>query len=435
MKKSILLLYIFVTSGIIAQNPNFILFDHTNAPFVNDSITWVDVDANNIKWIGTRNGLYSFNNNIWSVYNTSNSNIPDNRIDKFKIAHDNSLWFLNHGKGFIKFKNNVFTLFNQNNLPLLPTDSLVGLTIDSNDVFLWSNSKGIVKFNSLNNVVDTINLSNSCLNKIGSLVTHGNHMIYGLTIDAMPIMMQPQTFTDSVQTVNDFRIHNTTGTPISYCFLDFFNTCNYIKVMTDRFGNRYEISIAPPNSTLPTQSIKTYDINNNLLSNFSYLQSPDEQIATNSHGVYRLNTAGLDYFSGTIFSTSTNFTYHAMNSIIPSATIINFEIDTLNNVWIATAAGLVGYNDLGVITKVDITTINNISIYPNPTKDVLNIDISTTIDVTKELIVKITDVLGKELLFTDYQTQINISHFETGIYFVSIMQGDKTLVTKKVVKQ
>lgn len=76
-----------------------------------------------------------------------------------------------------------------------------------------------------------------------------------------------------------------------------------------------------------------------------------------------------------------------------------------------------------------------VKISPNPVKDVLNIDISTTLDVTKELIVKITDVLGKELLFTDYQTQINISHFETGIYFVSIMQGDKTLVTKKVVKQ
>jgi len=49
--------------------------------------------------------------------------------------------------------------------------------------------------------------------------------------------------------------------------------------------------------------------------------------------------------------------------------------------------------------------------------------------------IKITDVLGKELVLTDYQKQIDISYLETGIYFVSILQGNKSLVTKKVVKQ
>lgn len=83
----------------------------------------------------------------------------------------------------------------------------------------------------------------------------------------------------------------------------------------------------------------------------------------------------------------------------------------------------------------ELVSANGFKISPNPTKDILNIDISTTLDVTKELSVKITDVLGKELLFTDYQKQINMSYFETGIYFVSILQGNKTLVTKKVVKQ
>jgi len=51
------------------------------------------------------------------------------------------------------------------------------------------------------------------------------------------------------------------------------------------------------------------------------------------------------------------------------------------------------------------------------------------------LTIKITDVLGKELVLTDYQKQINISQLETGIYFVSILQGNKTLVTKKVIKE
>jgi hypothetical protein len=38
-------------------------------------------------------------------------------------------------------------------------------------------------------------------------------------------------------------------------------------------------------------------------------------------------------------------------------------------------------------------------------------------------------------VLTDYQKQIIISELETGIYFVSIIQGNKTLVTKKIIKE
>jgi hypothetical protein len=83
----------------------------------------------------------------------------------------------------------------------------------------------------------------------------------------------------------------------------------------------------------------------------------------------------------------------------------------------------------------ELINANSIKISPNPATDVLNIDILTSHDVTKELSIKITDVLGKELVLTDYQKQINISELETGIYFVSIIQGNKTLVTKKIIKE
>ncbi|MBP8033178.1 MAG: T9SS type A sorting domain-containing protein [Bacteroidia bacterium] len=103
----------------------------------------------------------------------------------------------------------------------------------------------------------------------------------------------------------------------------------------------------------------------------------------------------------------------------------------------------IAYYFIDDITLIDQSTVginefvnaNAFKISPNPTTDVLNIDVATTLDVTKNLTIKITDVLGKELVLTDYQTQINLSHLETGIYFVSILQGNQSLVTKKVVKQ
>ena len=178
--KLVVLFTLSITVKGFAQTGNMILFDHTNAPFVNDSITWVEVDTSDVKWVGTRNGLYSFQNNTWTVYNTSNSGIPNNRIDKFKIAYDNTIWFLNNNNGFIKFKNNIFTLYNKAALPTLSTDSLVGLTIDSNEVFFWSNYNGISKYNSVTNSIYNINTTNSCLKKIETLVYHQNHKLYGL---------------------------------------------------------------------------------------------------------------------------------------------------------------------------------------------------------------------------------------------------------------
>ena len=84
-----------------------------------------------------------------------------------------------------------------------------------------------------------------------------------------------------------------------------------------------------------------------------------------------------------------------------------------------------------------------VMLVPNPVKDILNIDISTKfilseverLDVTKTLTVKITDVLGKEVLQTVFKEQIDISQLEIGIYFISILQGNKTILTKKIVKQ
>ena len=81
----------------------------------------------------------------------------------------------------------------------------------------------------------------------------------------------------------------------------------------------------------------------------------------------------------------------------------------------------------------ELVSVNVFKINPNPANEIINLDIG---NINKENIkIKITDVLGKELLFADYQKQINISQLEIGIYFVSVMQDGKTLVTKKVIKE
>jgi hypothetical protein len=79
-----------------------------------------------------------------------------------------------------------------------------------------------------------------------------------------------------------------------------------------------------------------------------------------------------------------------------------------------------------------------VKLVPNPVNDILNINFKSNEmlkQVQHDCTIKITDVLGKEVLQTGFKEQLNISHLETGIYFVSILQGNKSLITKKVVKE
>ncbi len=92
------------------------------------------------------------------------------------------------------------------------------------------------------------------------------------------------------------------------------------------------------------------------------------------------------------------------------------------------------------ITLIDQSTVvvnelsngASVNVYPNPASDVLNISLNT---IKENLKIKITDVIGRDVLVSEYKSQLDVSFLEKGIYFVSILQGNKTLGTKKIIKQ
>jgi OOP family OmpA-OmpF porin len=77
---------------------------------------------------------------------------------------------------------------------------------------------------------------------------------------------------------------------------------------------------------------------------------------------------------------------------------------------------------------------NNFSIelYPNPTNDILNLKL---LDAGKDVEIKITDVLGREVIVSEYKEQLDISQFEKGIYFLSVYKAHNLVGTKKIIKQ
>ena len=70
----------------------------------------------------------------------------------------------------------------------------------------------------------------------------------------------------------------------------------------------------------------------------------------------------------------------------------------------------------------------DISIYPNPTSDIVYIDGNYT-----QLKVIIYNVLGKEILNKSITNSIDISHLDNGVYILQLSDGVK-LITRKIIK-
>ena len=85
------------------------------------------------------------------------------------------------------------------------------------------------------------------------------------------------------------------------------------------------------------------------------------------------------------------------------------------------------------------SAINNLAIYPNPSRDLFNI--SFTSDNKQNLRIRIMNVVGKELIndnleqfIGEYTKQINLSDNAKGIYFFEITTNDG-IINKKLILQ
>ena len=74
-------------------------------------------------------------------------------------------------------------------------------------------------------------------------------------------------------------------------------------------------------------------------------------------------------------------------------------------------------------------TQNNleVALYPNPVRDILNIEIENDIQS-----IEIYNIQGQKVLSSN-QKQINVSDLATGMYMVRIQDIDNNIATKKIV--
>ncbi|MCP4177509.1 MAG: T9SS type A sorting domain-containing protein [bacterium] len=90
----------------------------------------------------------------------------------------------------------------------------------------------------------------------------------------------------------------------------------------------------------------------------------------------------------------------------------------------------------GTLSSVGITelSVNSISIYPNPSKNIITINNESQINISK---IKLVDLLGKEVKEiivsnTDKQV-IDVSELNTGVYSIVIFDKNNNIVNKRLI--
>ena len=87
-------------------------------------------------------------------------------------------------------------------------------------------------------------------------------------------------------------------------------------------------------------------------------------------------------------------------------------------------------SSLSVSTNDLVLSSENFKIYPHPATIKLNIDIPNS-DVSK---ISINNYLGQTVYKGINQTQIDIANLQSGLYFITIELGQKT-ITQKFIKK
>lgn len=132
---------------------------------------------------------------------------------------------------------------------------------------------------------------------------------------------------------------------------------------------------------------------------------------------------------------STNWTvYKALNSGLTSDVILSITIDDYGNKWIGTY-GICVFNENGVVSVKENHQIrNNITIYPNPARDHLNIEPLRKNEISSIDIFSIQGKLIESKKTNNTQQSIDISDLSGGGYILKI-HTENGLRMKKFIKQ
>lgn len=89
-------------------------------------------------------------------------------------------------------------------------------------------------------------------------------------------------------------------------------------------------------------------------------------------------------------------------------------------------AWLIKLNPDAFLLSTENHTVTTLALFPNPAKEVLNVQLSDNTVITK---ITVTDILGKKVMATS-NTSLDIQHLTKGVYTIQVVTEDNTYTSK-----
>lgn len=306
-----------------AQFPDWTVYTTENSRLPIDLVEAVAINQNGNLWVGTASGLAKFDGQEWTVYESSNSGIPDVRVTSLLLGGDD-VW-VGTVNGLARFTGDDWTVFKTVNSDI-PHNLIRSLALAANGNLWVGTLNGLAIFDGIAWTVYTTANSELPENDIESLATGVDGDSWIGTNNGLALLR------DSVFT--DFT---TANSPLPNNDIDaiLVETSGIIWVGTEAGLAKYDGA-----------KWWVYDTGNSAL-----LNDHIEDLALDSSGHLWLGTGnGLASFDGGQFTV-----YSTTNSDLPDDRVNSVAVEANGIKWIGTKNGLARFTG-GFVRILQIAT-------------------------------------------------------------------------------
>jgi ligand-binding sensor domain-containing protein len=405
-----LLMLCFLPFAASAQ-VKFTNYNSKNSPLFNSLYPSVAIDKDGKVWAGNNlSGLYSFDGTSWEEYHAYNSGLLDDDINDLAIDANNVLWIATD-KGISKYNGSNFIRSFDTSNTTMKGESVYTLGIDRNN-HVWAASSSINGTYYGITVYDGTNWKN--LTGYPSQIAHSRFSEFVFTANNDAWIASDPGITKYADSVFSFYPRAYTGLWSSYT------------INIDYKGNIWAAGY---------DGILKYDGKNwNTIEN--------EELGFESASYYRIFPEGDYLWLATSwglmkYNTITQKiieTYNTTNSQLQNNLIMDIERDPKGNLWLATGSGItkMSFGETGVKEASDL--INKISVYPTPSKGVVNLEIPGWKGDSR---VELTDLAGRKFYSENLQAESQVHSFDfsalvRGMYLLNIYNNASLIYTKKI---
>lgn len=411
-KWTLTLSLVFFLTGFVFSQQAWTIYNSSNSPLPENSVRCIAVAPNGTKWIGTDFGLASFDGSVWTVYYTSNSGLPDNAIRSLAIDSAGVIWIGTFTGGLSRFDGNTWTTYNVANSDI-PDDYVRSLVIDTLGNKWVGTIGGLAYFDNVSWEVYTT-----------ATINMGSNNISALLLDPSDNSLTVGTVNGGINFVDNGNwTHLTNGNsnlPDNTILGLTRDTAGVLWLGTPAsgisayIGGFLFLTFNTSSSSIQSNSIRAI-ITNNANDNL-WMASVDS-------GVIRK--------AGSVYTSFTTF-----NSPMPDNYAQSLAYDQDGILWIGTQTGGLVRLDESLLTSAQVLPDEQtFRLYPVPARDFITVE-----GVGSKLsVMEIFDSMGRMVFRKENvegeQTSIDLSDLRKGSYFIRIVSESGAILNRKILLQ